>query len=210
MNFMTNSLLVLTLFFVGCQKPEGLNHANFIPTPEDYTMQIVTDDSFGSGTLMRVNSMSVVVTAGHVCDGTTSISVRNKSGDFIASNWEYIFDSKSDVCVIKVPELLSGLGLTFGNKVDHGDEVEVFAFPLGLYSEDFVYHGEGTYLGEVDGSDVYNLACAPGCSGTPYIDMSGQVVGMLTRGHQQFSWLTLSHPLADIKQEVYNLLKLLK
>ncbi|MDY7101880.1 MAG: trypsin-like peptidase domain-containing protein [Actinomycetota bacterium] len=162
--------------------------------PDEQTPDEQTPDGTGSGPARSIGTGVVItedgqiLTANHVVDGATSITVTFPDGVDAAA--EVISsDPTSDIAVLRtasagqliVPAVLGG-GLAVG------DDVFTVGHPLGL-SGSFtagVVSGLGRSIPTPDGGarldDLiqFDAAVNPGSSGGPLIDANGAVVGIVT------------------------------
>ncbi len=140
----------------------------------------------GLGTGVVIDDTGTVLTALHVVDGATNISVGFADGteaqaEVIAS------DPARDIAVLTVdqlPEIL--VPAVMGGGLTVGDEVFAVGHPMGLTASlsagvvSALDRSIPTSAGQLDGLIQFDAAANPGNSGGPLLDRNGHVVGIVT------------------------------
>lgn len=147
----------------------------------------------GSGAVIKSNrNETLVLTAAHVCFPTNRaiensnislmkfITIRDWSGnEFFAR--VHAADRDNDICILRasrtdIPSL----------KISRipprpGDRVYNLASPFGIFGNKFVLTFEGFYSGQIlsEHQQIYTIPAAPGSSGSPILNESGHLIGMV-------------------------------
>ncbi|HET9615377.1 MAG TPA: trypsin-like peptidase domain-containing protein [Candidatus Limnocylindrales bacterium] len=144
----------------------------------------------GLGTGVVVNQSGAVLTALHVVDGATSITLTFADGSTSAAT---VVNSQpdSDIAVLQPAQPPAGVApATLGNpaSLQIGSDAFVVGNPFGLYGSlsAGVVSGLDRSYQQTDGGKVYkgliqvDAAVNPGNSGGPLLDRDGRVVGIVT------------------------------
>ena len=153
-----------------------------------------------SGTAFKYRER--LITAGHLCQSWTLMNImelvepmriRSVEGDgelvsgrYVPEKWRY--DDAVDICILReVDETIADLvELRRGRAVHVGDPVTIVGAPLGL----MLFRTEG-YVASLSDARVngWMTTSAPaygGNSGSPVLDASGDLVGMLVAGFPSY------------------------
>lgn len=134
------------------------------------------------GTGFVIDAKGYLVTNAHVVEGAKNIAVQNKKGDFVA---KVVFtDAEKDIAILKIEDEnfkpYSSIPYTISK--NQGRLAEPI-FTLGYPRNDIVY-GQG-YLSSKTGfkgdtlSFQIDIAANRGNSGSPIINKSGEIIGIL-------------------------------
>jgi S1-C subfamily serine protease len=149
-----------------------------------------SDGGFGVGTGVIVNQDGSILTANHVVDGASTITVvfadGTQSTAQVASG-----DPENDLAVLKpdgTPEVIVPAVLAGSGRVQVGDDAFAVGNPLGLVASISagVISGLNRQITKQDGGGVLNgliqfdAAVNPGSSGGPLLNRAGQVIGIVT------------------------------
>jgi S1-C subfamily serine protease len=147
-------------------------------------VQVRTD--LGSGTGFAVGS-EMILTNSHVVEGATTVAVRLSGGDTIEGEVA-VESSIFDMALVRVEGLrLPPVRLADISEMSAGDPLLAVGYPLDLTGGPTVTRGilsairmgGGEFTGEWIQTDA---AVNPGNSGGPLVNLSGEVVGMVTWG----------------------------
>ena len=167
--------------------------------------------STGSGAFVNlVKDVSVVLTAGHVCDNfiklpkedkkynfsiEASIVVQDHSSSFYRS--KIILSEQSskdpkhaDLCSLVVDKKnKKGQGLTLESRPPkRGEDVYYMGAPMGIYHPPSVLLVKGVFSGKIDKlSSLTTAPAAPGSSGSSVLSLRNRVYGVLFAVHPSFN-----------------------
>ena len=144
-----------------------------------------------------------LLTAGHVCavseTGDTKTIVKDNTGKihFIEAQ---VYSDKPDLCLLEARDSW-GVPLKITKKdAIHGDRAWNLAAPHGLYQPGMVLAFEGLYSGRSqEGDDWYTIPSAPGSSGSPIINESGEIIGIIHSAILPLPHISLSSTPSQIK-----------
>ena len=172
--------------------------------------------SMASGAVVLYNHKKAVLTAAHVCDQRSlEAFISSRNGNIFLKaidrdNKEYIinilkYDINSDICLLKSVsgDLPSYIKIS-SKKPEYGETVYNLAGPLGIIQGEMVpaYHGQ--FFGVSDGRAFYSIPAIGGSSGSPILNVKGELIGMIHSVHYKFHHITVS---ATYKQ-LWNFLKI--
>lgn len=145
-----------------------------------------TEGSLGAGVV--VNADGSIMTAQHVIDGATAITVRFSDGTESSATVRSE-DRATDIAVLApatLPQVV--VPATLGGGVRVGDETFAIGHPLGLVAslsagvisglDRAIPREDGA--GRLSGLIQFDAAVNPGNSGGPLLDRAGRVVGIVT------------------------------
>jgi len=174
--------------------------------------------SMGSGSVVLYNNKKVVLTAAHICAQEDFESfIISQNGDFFLKavdrdNKEYVidilkYDNNADICLLKSVsgELPNYLKISM-KKPEYGEMVYNLAGPLGMMEGNMVpiYHGQ--FFGNLRGAAFYSIPVIGGSSGSPIINVKGELVGMVHSVHYRFHHISLS----ATYEQLWNFLKIVQ
>ena len=132
-------------------------------------------------------------------------------------------DSNLDACVVRVDGLTDKPALSFAyDKPAYGDQVINYSNAVGSYAGDAVLIMKGIYSGDLksetgddvfrDGMDfesisMFSLSSAGGASGSPILNMNGEVVGMIHSVSWGLSELAYSAEFHALKAYVFSVME---
>ena len=150
---------------------------------------VTTCEGGGSGSGFLVGP-DTVMTAAHVVDGATSVSLR--FGAAVFAGEPILVDEENDLALVNVEGEPVGHAFAIANEPARvGSEVAALGFPNGrplamtrgaVTSVDLRVSVEGQDLRDLFRTDS---AIIPGNSGGPVVDSAGDVVGVVTAGSSQ-------------------------
>jgi serine protease Do len=152
-----------------------------------YRSVVVIRTPIGQGSGFLYNTSNMIVTNYHVVEDETDIEIeffdRTRTQATVIGS-----DAYSDVAVLSVPTAPDeATPLNFGNQSNIGQQVVAIGNPLGLTESLSVgYISQVNRLLDLEPIIVpvlqLDLTIAPGSSGGPLLDMSGNVVGITNAG----------------------------
>tara|TARA_R100000008_G_C3573555_1_gene163753 strand:+ start:998 stop:1720 length:723 start_codon:yes stop_codon:yes gene_type:complete len=162
--------------------------------PEDQVL------ATGTGAVVLHNNEKHVLTAAHICVQEDLSKEKNIKFYFKAIDQydkTYIievvnYDVKSDVCLLKSNHHLEPpfIPLSF-KSLEYGEKVYNLAAPVGVIEKDMVPVFEGRYFGESGGAAYFSIPAIGGSSGSPIVNVKGELVGMVHSVHYRFHHITL-------------------
>ena len=174
--------------------------------------ELSVGNSVSSGSIIRVDEDGAyIIGANHVCElkdneAAGMVSVTFKAMGMSGKAHEaYILttDAENDLCAMYVP----GMGGTAIQLRDHppkyGEKAYNLASPRGAaYAPKTVPVFMGYYSGRDGRWDVYTIPAAGGSSGSPIVDVDGQLIGIIQAHLRGFNHLTISSNYHKIKKMV--------
>lgn len=156
--------------------------------------------STGTGAVVLHDNKKHVLTAAHICiqeklakDSTIQFYFKVIDQNDKVYLVEIVnYDMKSDICLLSSKEHLEPAFIPLSlKKLEYGEKVYNLAAPAGVIEKDMVPVYEGRYFGESDGNAFFSLAAIGGSSGSPIINIRGELVGMVHSVHYRFHHITL-------------------
>ncbi len=152
-----------------------------------YKSVVVIRTSLGQGSGFLYNNSNIILTNYHVVTEETDIEIeffdRTRTQATVIGS-----DAYSDIAVLSVPTApAEATPLNFGNQSSIGKQVVAIGSPLGFAESLSVgYISQVNRLLDIEPIIVpvlqLDLTIAPGSSGGPLLDMSGNVVGITNAG----------------------------
>jgi S1-C subfamily serine protease len=148
---------------------------------------VSTNIGVGSGTIIRANGY--VLTAYHVVQGSTSITVTLSTGEKLGATVA-ASDTNLDIAILKITSTRTDFPVaTLGSSASAnvGDDVVAIGFPMDLVGPASFTKGIISAFRTDDGSFFANngeryiqtdAAVNPGNSGGPLVNMKGEVIGI--------------------------------
>lgn len=144
-----------------------------------------TDASIGTGFLITYDGKQIIVTNRHVVDGATKIRVLDKDDNEI--DFETPFkDEKSDLAIIPISSQLNSPELQLNPVMEILSEIVTIGYPsIPMTKLAYqVYHkGEvNSFVEDYYGNKLFLISAktSSGNSGSPVIDKTGLVIGIIT------------------------------
>ena len=140
-------------------------------------VEIKTTKAAGTGFL--VESVGVLLTNEHVASSGNLISVKLSNGDIYNRINIVATDSARDIAVLRIPGFsLPTLRLGDSDAVQVGQRVFIVGNPLGL--ENTLTDGVVSAVRQFDGVRLFQVSApiSPGSSGSPVLNLNGEVVGI--------------------------------
>ena len=165
--------------------------------------------SSGSGAVVKTTfSGAYVLTAAHVCDDSDVIGQIKKDIPNVKINIEFDvvtldgdkykveildMDHKNDICLLWVQNLYEPPILISTKAPEPGDRVYNLAAPLGVHDIDMVPVFDGFYNGiDSRGVALYSIPAFGGSSGSPIVNVRGELVGMIHSTLRHFPQIAIS------------------
>ena len=168
--------------------------------PSDMTCPKDEMLSTGTGAVVLHNNQKHVLTAAHICVQRGISNEKNIKFYFKAIDQNdkiYLvevvnYDMRSDVCLLASKEHLEPPFLPLSlKKLEYGEKVYNLAAPVGVIEKDMVPVYEGRYFGESEGAAFFSIPAIGGSSGSPIVNSTGELVGMVHSVHYRFHHITL-------------------
>ena len=206
--------VLIALFFImnmiGCATVEFPRQAS-VKVIVDFTLRHCNEDrcitskkrSTASGAIIGKHYKTYILTAGHVCDieyarhqlGHDDIIVEYSILDVNGLTFPatvYKLDAENDLCIMKV-QRLGHMPIKFRSAPPtYGEKVYSIGAPAGLASKNYVPILEGRYSGFNDYGMVFTVPAVGGSSGSPILDDSGRLVGMIMSVNNRFPFVSYS------------------
>jgi len=161
--------------------------------------------------------ISYILTAGHSCQNSLpsshnvkGIRIVNKGSRYIVVGFSgerhdaevVSINKRFDLCLMSVSDVhLNPPVLELAKKEPERGEVVInMSAPHGLFWSGTVLIFRGSFSGFHDrGYSIYTIPTKPGSSGSPIINSSGRLVGVIFAGYKMIENVGLSSPLVAIK-----------
>ena len=172
--------------------------------------------SMGSGAVVLYKNKKAVLTAAHVCKQESFEQfVEMHNGHFFLKaidrdNKEYVikvikYDHSQDICLLAsmsgdLPPYLK----ISSKKPEYAELTYNLAAPLGIIDKEMVPVYQGFFFGDSEGSAFYSIAVAQGSSGSPIVNLRGDLIGMVHSVHYRFHHISLS----ATYEQLWNFLKI--
>ena len=172
----------------------------------------------GSGSIIIYDNSLAILTAAHICDlDTLEKTIRASGGDVMykaidRKNKAHIlnilkYNSKIDVCVLQAKKTgdLPNYPLKLATKSpEYGEKVYNLSAPAGIIDGEMVPVYEGRFFGNNEGSAYFSIPTIGGASGSPIVNIRGELVGAIHSVHYRFHHISLSATYSDL----WNFLKI--
>ena len=165
-------------------------------------VRVDAEDGGGSG--MVINGMGYILTCNHVVENVESVRISLVEGEQYEGRI-IERDKARDLAIVKIAiggSKLRVVTLGNSNKLESGEEVVVVGYPLG---SEIAAPSKGIFSAfvEIDGVNYIQTDAAvnPGNSGSPLINLEGEVVGMVSWkiGHELVEGMGFAVPINDVK-----------
>ncbi len=206
--------------------PTTINRAAFLKLEVGITPEFCVDGlcvkplkvmPFGRASAFSIKQSGedmYALTAGHVCheEGVgeevapgAKMALQIRAFDLFGEEYEASItslDLENDLCLLKVDGLQGPTLPLAMHGPDIGDKVFSMMAPLGLAKKNMVPLYTGFYSGKYENFNMeafYTLPCTGGSSGSPIMNSSGEVIGVISMGGTTFKHFTLSPSLSTIR-----------
>ena len=163
----------------------------------------------GSGSMIMHGNEKSVLTAAHVCDiGPMGKKIESEGGKVIlkvidregrSHHADIIrMNSAIDACLLKVPSLDVPALRMSTKKPEYAEIVYNIASPMGIADGAMVPIFQGIFFGKKGSRAFYSIPTIGGASGSPILNIKGEVVGMVHSVHYRFHHVSLSVTYADL------------
>ena len=158
--------------------------------------------STGTGAVVLHNNKKHVLTAAHICvqdSPAPGMKIKYYFKVIDQNSKIYVvevinYDIKSDICLLRsiTGELEPSFIPLSRKTLEYAEQVYNLAAPMGIIEEDMVPVYQGRYFGSHEGDSYYSLPAIGGSSGSPIVNIKGELVGMVHSVHYRFHHITLS------------------
>lgn len=187
----------------GCVTLTNLNDFKNAPRDSFVKIEIATVDSIstGSGVIIHHsdNSNTFILTAGHICDPNTVamrvLDLYENKYDIISS----IRSNEDDLCILIADGDIKGRDIKIAEEAPEiGDHVYNISAPRSMHGPNMSLMFDGYYQGqmqiqeEIYPMNLYSIVGMGGSSGSPIFNEKWQIIGIVSRGMQDFQHVMLS------------------
>ena len=195
------------------------NVAITVCNPEDPKECLTkTSRSTGSGAVvMRTDEGSYVLTAGHVCSFEKEMQLASEfAGSKVLVQMrsvnlnlgEYVsdiisMDNTIDTCLLFARNLYTtkvAKIAPYSRSLEEGERVYNVAAPVGIFYKDVVPLLEGFFMGNRDTRAYYSIPAMGGSSGSPIVNIRGDLVGMIHSVNVAFPMISVSPTYSELKK----------
>lgn len=197
--------MLLVVYSTSCGCATLFNSVNFKDAPRRsfVKIEVVTDEyaSTGSGVIIDQikNSNTIILTAGHIChDNTIAMRVL----DINEEPYEitgFVRAEKDDLCLLITDKQIDGQPVKMADRVPEiGDHVYNIAAPMGIHGPNMELMFDGYAQGNIQireenyPLDIYSIAGVGGSSGSPIFNENWELIGIVSRGMNDFQHIMLS------------------
>jgi len=167
--------------------------------------------STGTGAWVHHKGRKVVLTAAHVCDIGGKIDIMKHMGakikieaidriNRVHSTSQLKFNRRLDLCLLEIRDMKFKIpALKMSVKApEYGERLYNIGAPLGVVDGEMVPVFEGFFFGNDTYHAHYSIPAIGGSSGSPIINIKGEVVGMIHSVHYRFHHISLSPRYNDL------------
>ena len=164
----------------------------------------VLETGFGSGTVVGPNK---VLTAGHICAGVRAMVDNAAQSEVLDKVLVTIHDDKentyaaielnihpsSDMCLMKTDRslLADPVPIAFGSP-SRGKVVWSMMAPAGIAGPGLIPVVSGHFAGGDSLTSVFTIPAYPGSSGAPILNISGEIIGLVSQINKSFHHIVVS------------------
>lgn len=163
--------------------------------------------STGSGVIIaHKKNNSIILTAGHICENSENIyAIDLEERAYIAKSF---FRSKDDdLCLFVISGKIPYPEVKFASSITNtiGKKVWNIAAPLGIHGKNVAIVFEGYYQGDLKTAfnshkmSLYTIPTRGGSSGSPVFNEDWEVIGVISRGIENFENVTLAVSIERVK-----------
>ena len=189
-------------------------------SPKNHNFCIIKEfDSTASSFLVKHrNDKSYIMTSAHVC--VTDFGKLKYLPGFKVSEEFYgltddmkrhayhieAVDQSADLCLVSTKRFKGMPFRIAKNNPNRGEKIFNIAAPLGFFEEKLIPLFEGYYIGHIHDRTVVTLPATGGSSGSPVLNQSGAVLGVVSSVMKNFHHVVILSTLEQIK----NMIKTIK
>lgn len=180
MNLFTRSLVLLVAFSICLLEAQIVELTDKV-SPSVVSLSVETNNANYSGTGFFVDSNGIVATNYHVVDGARKITAKTKGGVNLFCKGVLSLDKDKDLALLKfAAKNQPALKLGEYGKIKQGESIVVIGSPKGL--EQTVSNGIVSAMREENSWHTVQITApiSPGSSGSPVVNMNGEVLGVAT------------------------------
>ncbi len=183
----------------------GLDLKSIIKENDSKTVAILGDTSQGSGFFL---CEGIVVTNVHVINGQEILSARLVDGTEVEVDGVVALNTSIDIAILKLKDNV-GKPVRLGNPdaMSKADEVIAIGSPMALYNTVTIGLFQNTIIDGDARILQSSLPLAPGNSGGPLFNSSGELIGVNTaivEGYADISFAMSAYHLVDLKKTLDN------
>ena len=160
--------------------------------------------SSGSGMVIFYRNNKAILTAAHVCKAdafkgmmgpfegkeTAIRAIDRDNKKFFVDVIKY--DVDLDICLLNANNLPINAVNISSVKPEYGDRVYNISAPVGIVDGEMVPLYEGFFFGINENRAFYSIPTIGGSSGSPILNVKGEVIGMIHSVHYRFHHISLS------------------
>jgi S1-C subfamily serine protease len=187
----------------GCVTLSNLNDFKNAPRDSFVKIEIATNEniSTGSGVIIHHsnNSRTFILTAGHICDPSI---VAMRVLDLFENKYDIISSIRSnqdDLCILVADGDINGRDIKISEKQPEiGEHVYNISAPRSIHGPNMSLMFDGYYQGSIAipeerySMNVYSVVGMGGSSGSPIFNENWEIIGIVSRGMQDFQHVMLS------------------
>ena len=108
-------------------------------------------------------------------------------------------DHGADLCIVSTKRFKAKRFKIGKQNPERGERIYNIASPIGVFEKNLVPLFEGYYMGQAYNRSVISLPATGGSSGSPILDSTGRVIGVVSAVTRDFHHIVMSSTLEQIK-----------